>query len=119
MKAKRNPTNKAIKQKQKIVDEILSSRNSLLEDLVIIHDRFNDLADQTSKSAEEWLNALPIQSLKDFDKKLRKSKIDTLRERSQLRKDAEDTCQKIDQIDRDLYIAKIDVLTEKINLALS
>ncbi len=90
-----------------ILESLVSKKIHLLRELNDLQNKFNSLAEDVS-NADEWIHALP--SLKSGQiSKLQKVKL-----RQGIRKEALNICKELDTLEIEVRIAQLDILSKKI-----
>jgi hypothetical protein len=99
------------------LDILFNEKKDILKDLVKIEDVFNSLAAEVT-SADDWLYALPITSIKDVGSK-KITHLGRLKMRSVLRKDSWKKVKELELVDQKIALTRIDLLSAKVESLLS
>lgn len=104
--------------KQLNLSNLVDSKFVLLKDLDLIRTEFNRLADSDMVSVESWIYSLPIEKSSDLENP-KMSRLGKVQARKKLYQSSMQVLSKIEKVEDEIKLAYIDVLAEKIDLALS
>lgn len=111
-------SDKSILDKKKKINNLSEQRYELEEKIKDIFEEYN-ASSIREEDAEGFFDKLPLNSLMDLEKfalgKRNPTISDLLEKRISLRKESNSSLSKIEEIDKDIYLAKIDLLLAKVN----
>lgn len=99
------------------LSSLVDSKFVLLKNLDSVRTEFNRLADSDMVSVESWIYGLPIERASDLENP-KMSRLGKVKVRKKLYKSSMQILSKIESIEDEIKLAYIDVLAEKIDIAL-
>lgn len=116
---RKKKTDTILSDTEKELRSLTDRKVELLNNLVQLEKNYNGLANPEIKNPEEWLYGLPIESLRHLSMEgKRRTRLGDVRLREGFKKSSLETIQELEVVDQKIRGLKLDLVSEKIKIAL-